>query len=177
MTLNVGQIIHPFWLHQTPTSNHGGPLKWKMWLVKDKRLSLLISLLPDMPRVSSSRPGLKHGRQLCSSLSHKSNPKSVYFLCSIAGSSSSSPNLPNCSSLRESAWVFADYLRSHFSVLCQRPCIAELEATFLSSIEPRAQRSLTCPSAQPFPLLNFLWLPQTFPPSLPLTETKLPISR
>ena len=56
----------------------------------------------------------------CSSLSPKSSPKSVYYLlCSVSGSffsSSSSPNFPNCSSPRESALVFADYLRSHFSV-------------------------------------------------------------
>ena len=50
----------------------------------------------------------------------KSNPKTVYSLfCSIAGSFSSSsfsPNFPNCSSPRESALVYAAYLRSHFSV-------------------------------------------------------------
>ena len=41
------------------------------------------------------------------------------LLRSIAGSpssSSSSPNFPNCSSPRESALVYAAYLRSHFSV-------------------------------------------------------------
>ena len=56
----------------------------------------------------------------CSSLSPRSNPKSVHsLLCSIAGSpssSSSSPNFPNCSSPRKSASVYAAYLRSHFSV-------------------------------------------------------------
>ena len=56
----------------------------------------------------------------CSSLSPRSNPKSVHFLLrSIAGSpssSSSSPKFPNCSSPRESASVYAAYLRSHFSV-------------------------------------------------------------
>ena len=56
----------------------------------------------------------------CSSLSPKSNPKSVYsLLCSIVGSRSSfssSPNFPNCSSPRESASVYAAYMRSHFSV-------------------------------------------------------------
>ena len=56
----------------------------------------------------------------CSSLSPRSNPKSVYsLLFSIAGSlssSSSSPNFPNCSSPRESASVYAAYLRFHFSV-------------------------------------------------------------
>ena len=50
----------------------------------------------------------------CSSLSPKSNPKSVHSrLRSIAGSpslSSSSPNFPNCSSPRESASVYAAYL-------------------------------------------------------------------
>ena len=56
----------------------------------------------------------------CTSLLPKSNPKSVHSLLrSIAGSSSSSsssPNFPNCSSPRESASVYAAYLRSHFSV-------------------------------------------------------------
>ena len=56
----------------------------------------------------------------CTSLSPKSNPKSVHSLLrSIAGSPSScssSPNFPNCSSPRESASVYVAYLRSHFSV-------------------------------------------------------------
>ena len=56
----------------------------------------------------------------CSSLSLKSNPKSVHSLLrSIAGSPSSSfssPNFPSCSSPKESASVYAAYLRSHFSV-------------------------------------------------------------
>ena len=55
-----------------------------------------------------------------SSLSPRFNPKSVHSLLrSIAGSpssSSSSPNFPNCSPPRESALVYAAYLRSHFSV-------------------------------------------------------------
>ena len=55
----------------------------------------------------------------CSSLSPKSNPKSVRsLLCSIAGSPSSSsspPNFPNCPSPRESASVYTAYLQSHFS--------------------------------------------------------------
>ena len=53
----------------------------------------------------------------CSSLSSKSSPKTVNSLLrSIAGSSSSSPNFPNCSSPRELASVYAAYLRSHFFV-------------------------------------------------------------
>ena len=58
----------------------------------------------------------------CSSLSPKSNPKTVYSLLrSIAGSPSSSPNFPNCSSPRESASVYAAYLRSHFRFLAKGP--------------------------------------------------------
>ena len=53
----------------------------------------------------------------CTSLSPKSNPKSVHSLLrSITGSPSSSSSSPNCSSPRESASVYAAYLRSHFSV-------------------------------------------------------------
>ena len=56
----------------------------------------------------------------CSSFFPKSNSKSVYSLLrSVAGlssSSSSSPNVPNWFSRKESASVFANYLRSHFSV-------------------------------------------------------------
>ena len=53
----------------------------------------------------------------CSFFSPRSNPKSVHSLLrSIAGSPSSSSSFPNCSSRRESASVYAAYLRSHFSV-------------------------------------------------------------
>ena len=53
----------------------------------------------------------------CSSFSPKTNPTSVHSLLRcVAGSFSSSPNFPNCSSPRESALVYAAYLRSHFSV-------------------------------------------------------------
>ena len=108
----------------------------------------------------------------CTSLSPKSNPKSVHSLLrSIAGSpssSSSSPNFPNCSSPRESASAYAAYLRSHFSV-------SQPEATSLSSAEPRALWSLTRPFALPSLQLNFLRLPPTSPHPLPLVQTKLPI--
>ena len=56
----------------------------------------------------------------CTSLSPKPNPKSVYyffrFIAGSPSSSSSSPNFPNCSSPKESALVYAAYLRSHFFV-------------------------------------------------------------
>ena len=112
-----------------------------------------------------------------SSLSPKSHPKSVHSLLRyIAGSPSSSsfsPNFPNCSSPRESASVYAAYLRSHFSVLSQRPFVAEPEATSLSSAEPRALRSLTRPFALLSLALNFMRLPPTSPRTLPLAQTKV----
>ena len=93
---------------------------------------------------------------ICSSLSSKSNPKSVYSLLrSIAGSpssSSSSPNFPNCSSPRESASIYAAYLRSHFSIsqpkalrsragdnlseLRRVTCRVESHSSFCSSFSP-----------------------------------------
>ena len=79
----------------------------------------------------------------CSSLSPKSNPKSVHSLpCYIAGSSSSSsssPNFPNCSSPRESASVYAAYLRSHFSV-SQPKALRSRARGYLSEL-----RRATCP--------------------------------
>ena len=92
----------------------------------------------------------------CSSLSPKSNPKSVYSLLRyIAGSpssSSSSPNFPNCFSPRGSASVYAAYLRSHFSVsqpkalrsrtrgylseLCRAMCPMESHSSFCFPFTP-----------------------------------------
>ena len=73
----------------------------------------------------------------------KSHPKSVYFLlCSVAGSSCSPsfyPNFPNCSSSRESASVFADYLKSHFSV-SQPKALRSRARGYLSEL-----RRATCP--------------------------------
>ena len=78
-----------------------------------------------------------------SSLSPKSNPKPVYYLLrSIAGSpssSSSSANFPNCSSPRESASVYAAYLRSHFSV-SQPMTLRSRARSYLSEL-----RRATCP--------------------------------
>ena len=53
---------------------------------------------------------------ICSCLSPKFNPKTVYSLLRSVAGSSSFPNFPNCFSFRESASVYAAYLRSHFSV-------------------------------------------------------------
>ena len=96
----------------------------------------------------------------CSSLSPKSNPKSVHSLLrSIAGSSSSSsafPNFPNCSSLRESASVYAGYLRSHFSV-SQPKALRSRARGYLSELR-RATRSEESHSSfcSPFSFAEFL---------------------
>ena len=105
----------------------------------------------------------------CSSLSPRSNPKSVHSLLrSIAGSpssSSSSPNFPNCSSPRESALVYAAYLRCHFSVsqpkalrsrargylteLHRATCPVESHSSFCS---PFLSRGISCGCLQSYPI-------------------------
>ena len=76
----------------------------------------------------------------CCSLSPRSHPKSVHSLLrSIAGSSSSSPNFPNCSSPRESASVYAAYMRSHFYI-SQPKTLRSRARGYLSEL-----RRATCP--------------------------------
>ena len=141
----------------------GCPLRWKKRLVKDVRL--LLPLTETIKIVSFSATQLASSviakakveawQTTCSFLSPKSNPKAVYsilhFVAGSFSSSSSSSNFPSCSSPRESDSVFANYLRSHFLVCSQRFCVAEPEATFPSSTEPRALRSLIRPFASPSP--------------------------
>ena len=100
-----------------------------MQLVKDARLSLPLRSDEDRQayfnasrRASSviAKATTEAWQTTCSSLSPKSNPKTVYsLLCFIASSPSSSSfssNFPNRSSPRKSTSVYAAYLRSHFSV-------------------------------------------------------------
>ena len=96
----------------------------------------------------------------CSSLSPKSNPKSVHSLLrSIAGSSSSSsssPNFLNCSSPKESASVYAAYLRSHFSI-SQPKALRSRARGYLTELR-RATCSVESHSSfcSPFTLVEFL---------------------
>ena len=129
-------------------------------------------------RASSVIAKAKAWQATCSSLSPKSNSKSVYYLLRfVAGSSfssSASPNFPNCTSPRKSASVYADYLRSHLSF--QPKTLRSRARSHLTELaEPRSLRSLTYLFAPSSPPLKFLRLPLTSPRSLPLTETKLPI--
>ena len=101
-----------------------------MQLVKDARLLLsltevmkvvrLTSLLLDAPHESSPRPRLRHGRRLAL-LFHPNLTLKLYtlfFALSVVLFPCLPPLLtfPNCSSPRESALVYAAYLRSHFFV-------------------------------------------------------------
>ena len=121
----------------------------------------------------------------CTSLSPKSNPKSVHSLLrSIAGSpssSSSSPNFSNCSSPRESASVYAAYLRFHFSVsqpkalrsrargclteLRRATCSVESHSSFCSPFSPAeylaaasnlSSSTATGPDKVAYPMLKHL---------------------
>ena len=121
----------------------------------------------------------------CTSLSPKSNPKTVHSLLrSIAGSpssSSSSPNFPNCSFPRESASVYAAYLRSHFSVsqpkalrsrargylteLRRATCSVESHSSFCSPFSPAdflaaasnlSSSTATGPDKVAYPMLKHL---------------------
>ena len=188
VTLNAAKFS---FLSSTSNSNlkPGGPLKWKKRLVKDARLSLpltevvkivsLTSPLPDMPRLSSPRPRLGHGRRLAllSHLNLTLNLCTLYFVLSLAlllhlFSVLTFPTvfLPECR-LRSPPFTRDPRVLSP----SQRPSVAKSEAIFPSSAEPRALRSLICPFALPSSLLNFLRLPQTSPGSLPLAQTKLTI--
>ena len=110
----------------------------------------------------------------CSSLSSKSNPQlyTLFFTLSLA-------LFPRVLPLLTSPTVLlpGNRLRSlpitgdtTIPFLSQRPCVAEPEATFPSSAEPRSRRSLTRLSALLSPRMNFLRLPPTFPRPLPLGQ-------
>ena len=114
----------------------------------------------------------------CSILSPKSNPKSVHFFALLLAL------LPCLPPLLTFLTVLLPGKRLRFmpltsdptfSFLSQRPCVAEPEATSLSSAKPRDRRSLTRPFALLSLPLNFLQLPQTFCHPPPLAQTKLPI--
>ena len=84
-------------------------------LIEVMKIVRLTFLSRDLSHLSSSGQRLRHGRRhACLSLS-----KIVYSLRrSVAGISSPcfSPNFPHCSFPTESASVYADYLKYHFSV-------------------------------------------------------------
>ena len=105
-------------------------LRWKVRLVKEARLSLsltevmkiarLTSPFLDAPRQSSPRPRLRHGRRLAL-LFHPNQTRKLYTLfpaLSLAFLPRLPPLLtfPNSSSTRKLASVYAAYMGYHFSV-------------------------------------------------------------
>ena len=167
----------------------GGSLKWKKGLVKDARLSLLLrevmkiakltSPLPGVSCLSLPRPRLMHSRRL--SLLFRLNLTLNLYTLFFALLQALLPHLPPLLTSPivplPGNWLRSSLITRHptFLSLSQRPCVAEPAATFPSSAEPRALRTLTRPSALPSPSMNFLGLPPTSPPLLSLAQTKLPI--
>ena len=139
----------------------------------------LTFLPPEMPHELSPKPKLRHGK------------RHVYFSLlnltlnwCIFSSDLSLVFLPHLPSLLTSAAVLLpnNWLRSS-STTCdlpipyprQKPCVKVPEATFPSSDDLSALRSLIPLSALSFLEMNFLRLPQTSPHLLPLAQTKSPI--
>ena len=169
----------PLWLWMRPNLpfllaasnallNPGGLLRWNKRLVKDARplvpltevmkIDRHTSPFLDVPRQSLPRPRLRHGRRLALlfHLGLTLNLCTLFFALLLA-------LLPRLFPLLTSLTVLlpGNRLRSlpvtwdpTFPFLSQRPCVAEPEATSLSSAEPRALWSLTRP------LLSFfsLWI-------------------
>ena len=139
-----GQIFYSFRLHQTPTAWWSAEVEQA---VNERRKVLAAAHRSDEDRqayISASRHAsssiakakAEAWQTTCSSLS----PKSVYSLLHcVAGSPSSSPNVSNCSSPRESASVYAAYLRPHFSV-SQPKALGSCARGYLTEL-----RLATCP--------------------------------
>ena len=164
----------------------GDLLRRKVRLVKDTRLLLpltevmkiarLISPLLDVPRQLSPRPRLRlrHGRRLAL-LFHPNQTSKLYTLFFALSLALLPPLLISLTVLLPGNRLWSMPKPMLFPFLRKRLCVAEPEATSLSSIVPCALRSLTRPSALHSSPLNFLRLPPTFPSPLPLVQTKLPI--
>ena len=144
----------------------GSLLRRKVWLVKNARLSLpltevmkiarLTSALLDAPRQSLPRPRLRHGERPSLLVDQKSVHSLFRSIAGFPSSSSSSPNFPNCSFLRESALVYTAYLRSYFSV-SQTKTLRSTARGYLSELRhatcPEKSHSFFCSSFSPTELL------------------------
>ena len=150
------------------------------------KIARLTSPLLDVPRQSLPRPRLRHGRRpaLLSHLNLILNLCTLFFALSLAllpRLPPSSPNFPNCSSPRESASVYAVYLRSHFSVsqpkalrsrargylseLRRTTCSVESHSSFCSPFSPAeflaaasnlSSSTATGPDKVAYPMLKHL---------------------
>ena len=175
-----------FLVASNATRNRCGPVKWKKRLVKDVRLLppltkvmkivRLTSPLPDKLRLSSLRTRLRHGRRLA--LPSHLNLCTLSFVLSLAF-------LPHLSLLLTSPTVPLPESRLWFSSIAwdptllspsQRLCLAEPKATFLSSAEPRALRSLIRRFVLPFSLDEFLVAATNLPSSTATGPNKVAYS-
>ena len=141
----------------------GGLLRWKKRLVKDARLSLPLTEVMKITRLyitALPRPRLRHGRRLALlfHLDLTLNLCTLFFILSLALLPRLPP--PNCSSPRESASVYAAYLRSHFSVsqpkalrsrargyltkLRRATCPVESHSSFCSPFSPTEFLAASC---------------------------------
>ena len=141
---------------------------------KEIKIIKLTSLLLNMPCLSSPRPRLRPGRRIAL-LSHL-NLCTLSFVLSLTLLSLllHSPNVPLPGSRLRSSPITG---KLTFLYPSQRPYVAEPEATYSSSTEPRALRSLTHPLAALFFPAEFLAAASNSPRPLPLAVMKLPIPR
>ena len=115
-------------------------------------------------------------RQKAFAAAHRSNEDfQAYifaFLCasSVIAKAKADAGQANCSSLLPKSNP-----KTVHSLSQPKASVAEPETTILSSAKPCALWSLTRPFALLSPTLNFLRLHLTFPPPLPLAQTKFPI--
>ena len=163
---------------------HGGLLRWKKRLVKDARLSLRLTEVkiarPTSPPLdalhqSLPRPRLRPGRRLALlfHLNLTLNLCILFFALSLARLppllTSPTVLLPG-----NRLWSMPLTCDPTFPFFSHRPCVAEPEATSMSSAEPHAPWSLSRPFAFLSPPRNFLRMPPIFPRPLPLPQIKLP---
>ena len=148
-------------------------------LTEVMKIASLTPLLLGVPRQSSLRLRLRHGRRLALlfHLGLTLNLCTLFFALSLALLPRLPPLLTFLTVLLPGNWLRPMPLTRDrtFPFLSQRRCAAEPEATFLSFAEPRALWSLTCPFALLSLPWNFLRLPPILPHPLPLAQTKLPI--
>ena len=129
-------------------------------LTEVMKIARLTSPLLDAPRQSSTRPRLRHDRRLALlfHLNLTLNLYTLFFALSLALLPrlllplQTSPTVPLPGNRLRSMPLTSDLT---FPFLSQRLCVAEPEATSLSSAEPRARRNRTRRSALLYSPLNF----------------------
>ncbi len=148
LALNAAKFSIPFYgVIRQPQVRRS--LEVEMLLANDVRFLLplievikifWITYVPlDISGLPSTKPRLRHGRRHTRhSLLYLVVNQSILSILSLAVLSHLSQNLSNSSFPRELASVYTDYLRFHFFIPSQRPCVAQSETTCPSLDDPRA---------------------------------------